>query len=571
MPPVYAVKMFTIMLSITVAAIVDANLLLVEMFARLVSIALLALPALAARGIRPEECTASLQCCDTIKSSGDTEVIIALASLGIPRPQPDVPFGLNCTPQGYPGIGGDPCPSNKVGACCVDNDYPGNLHGRCLQVDFDQSRYPTVLYRKYVYKLNMRYFPMDCKSEVAKGAGKRASSINPFNYTVSIIIYMRGKSALISFRPTHMKLYLCPIKRLKAPTGPLSTTVRRKCNVTELTQDTTMTMFLIGFWLPRYVNVRLRAPKSPDFLPPSTVMTVSGPFLASKTLQLAAVLAESFLVGSYFIVVILISWVLVAKDSPVPRTHRLLFGGSIFMFLVSVVHLGLVMQELTVAVIPKANGQAQVVLATIQYATGDLILIWRVWVVWGFNYWIAFTPLGLLLAAAGLSLHQLAGQDIFFSIIPVSLIVANTSLCTALIFGRVWYIERKAAKTSTTKCTTGIWKGSMILFIESGVLYTSTQLLSLILSYKKVVALPLLLNLEMPLIGILPSLIIIVVHYDLRRGPQTQTLSRTARSSLISGAGRQMQAVSDYPPPQAHTGDIWLAHKGSREENVWRV
>ncbi|KAF8075306.1 hypothetical protein FPV67DRAFT_628286 [Lyophyllum atratum] len=204
-------------------------------------------------------------------------------------------------------------------------------------------------------------------------------------------------------------------------------------------------------------------------------MTISPPFLASKTLQLVAVLAESFLVGSYFVMVILISRLLILKHSSIPPMHRVLFGASILMFIISMVHIGLVMQELTAAVIPKANGHAQVVLAMIQYVTGDLILIWRVWVVWGYKYWIALPPLALMIAAAGSTLHQMASEKIF-SVPPVACIVANTSLCTALIFGRVWYIEQKAAKASPVKCTTGLFKGSMLLFIESGVLYTMVQL-----------------------------------------------------------------------------------------------
>ena len=36
---------------------------------------------------------------------------------------------------------------------------------------------------------------------------------------------------------------------------------------------------------------------------------------------------------------------------------------------------------------------------------GDMIIIWRVWAVWGRNYWVALVPLLLMLASAGRSLH----------------------------------------------------------------------------------------------------------------------------------------------------------------------
>jgi hypothetical protein len=74
--------------------------------------------------------------------------------------------------------------------------------------------------------------------------------------------------------------------------------------------------------------------------------------------------------------------------------RKTLFGASIFMFLISATHLGLVMQELAIDASPISNRQAQVILAAIvvcnsrilpvrllslgsQYITGDLIIIWR--------------------------------------------------------------------------------------------------------------------------------------------------------------------------------------------------
>jgi hypothetical protein len=49
-----------------------------------------------------------------------------------------------------------------------------------------------------------------------------------------------------------------------------------------------------------------------------------------------------------------------------PTTHKVLFGASIAMFLISVAHLGLLMQQVTVDVVPLANFRAQILLATFQ-------------------------------------------------------------------------------------------------------------------------------------------------------------------------------------------------------------
>jgi hypothetical protein len=50
----------------------------------------------------------------------------------------------------------------------------------------------------------------------------------------------------------------------------------------------------------------------------------------------------------------------------IPTIHKVLFGASTAMFLISVVHLGLVMRQVSVDVNPLSNFQAQVVLATTQ-------------------------------------------------------------------------------------------------------------------------------------------------------------------------------------------------------------
>ncbi|GLB41473.1 putative DNA repair protein [Lyophyllum shimeji] len=281
-------------------------------------------------------------------------------------------------------------------------------------------------------------------------------------------------------------------------------------------------------------------------------MAVSPPFLASKTLQLVAVMMESLLIGSYFVIVLLICRILRTKF--IPPIHRILFGASIFMFALSAVHIGLVIQELSVTPIPKINGQIQIVLSMCQYVTGDLILIWRVWVVWGHKYWITFLPLALMFASAGTTLHLLAATQTFFTIAPVALIVANTSLCTSLIAGRVWYIQRTLSKNSASKATAGRWKGTMLLFVESGVLYSSVQLLSLILSFEKSVALPILLDLEIPLIGILPSLIIILAHYEPRSDSHAR--SSSGRTVLASADGIILENIPQ-PLPRASSSDVW--------------
>lgn len=79
---------------------------------------------------------------------------------------------------------------------------------------------------------------------------------------------------------------------------------------------------------------------------------------------------------------------------------------------------------------------------------------------WSRSYAIAAGPLILMITSAGefsvplctprlnsrflyiaFTLHMAAqhNSDSFFTVVPVALIVANTTLCTLLIAGRIWY------------------------------------------------------------------------------------------------------------------------------------
>jgi len=97
---------------------------------------------------------------------------------------------------------------------------------------------------------------------------------------------------------------------------------------------------------------------------------------------------------------------------------------------------------------------------------------------------------------------------------PPALIVANTSICTLLIVGRIWYMHYEVNRTGGAVATqSSAYKGALMLVIESGALYALAQLLSLILNHIKNIGLPILLDLEIPLIGILPTLILVIVHF----------------------------------------------------------
>ncbi|KAF5379452.1 hypothetical protein D9615_006579 [Tricholomella constricta] len=250
--------------------------------------------------------------------------------------------------------------------------------------------------------------------------------------------------------------------------------------------------------------------------------------LSHQAIGLVAVMCESILVGAYLVLTGLVVWILVSRWQPMPRIHRILFGASIFMFCVSVTHLGLVIQEKTVTGKPPlANAQSQIILSTIQFVIGDLILIWRVWVMWERSYWVAAGPFAIMLAAAACTIELAFSSKVrrFFIVAPVALIVANTSICTILIAGRIWYMYFRLRKFA---CKAGIpllledgYRRVLMLIIESGALYTACQFISLILDHIDSIGLPVILDLEIPLIGILPTLIMVLVHFDQVLGTKT--------------------------------------------------
>ncbi|KAF8075307.1 hypothetical protein FPV67DRAFT_628451 [Lyophyllum atratum] len=258
-------------------------------------------------------------------------------------------------------------------------------------------------------------------------------------------------------------------------------------------------------------------------------MAVTEEFLASKILQLVAVMSESLFVGSYFILIVLVCCILVyalgnhlghlcryitdascrsTKYGKISTMLRTLFGASVAMFIISAVHLGLVVQELGAKESLPENGQAQIIISMFQFLIGELILLWRLWVVWERSYWIVVIPIVLIISATGLTLNLLSSHDVFFAVPPVALIVTNAALCTSLIAGKIWYVGWKVRSIVevAVKKKNSWWRGAAALIIEPGVLYTAIQILSLILHYRKSVALPILLDLQVPVIGVLPTL-----------------------------------------------------------------
>ncbi|GLB40395.1 hypothetical protein LshimejAT787_0802660 [Lyophyllum shimeji] len=297
----------------------------------------------------------------------------------------------------------------------------------------------------------------------------------------------------------------------------------------------------------------------------------------SRTLiQYFSVMAESLLLGVYLVLVFVVCWILKTRHRNMPTMHKILFGASITMWFIAAAHLALLIQEASVGVKPsRPVGQAVILLSMFQFVIGDLILIWRVWVIWNRNFWIAAGPFALMVTAAAFTCKMAVAPEThnsFFSTVPVVLIVANTSICTLLIAGRVWFMQYRLKKISdgVLVSSQSCFGGAVALLMESGALYATCQLISLVLNYVGSTGVSVMLNLEIPLIGILPTLIIVLVHFNMVPGTDTsqsyaatlnfQTTAGVTLDTVVTG---QLTTVQSDRSSKAIQVDMWPPRSGS--------
>ncbi|KDR81192.1 hypothetical protein GALMADRAFT_265018 [Galerina marginata CBS 339.88] len=262
------------------------------------------------------------------------------------------------------------------------------------------------------------------------------------------------------------------------------------------------------------------------------------------------VMCESVLQGMYTVLVVVVIWLL-CQPRPMPTIHRIMFSISIVMWMISSAHVGLLIQQVTQTVTPVRNAQAQLSIATIQFMLADLIMIWRVWVVWGGNYLVALLPTILMLVAAGLRFDGAATILTFaarphIADVAAALIASNVLLCTLLIAGRIWYLQWQMSKIldrSPPHQLNKGYNGVLMLIIESGALYAVAQLLALILDDVHSPGVHAVLDMQLPLAGMLPTLIVVVVHFDLVPGTHaTETYNNT--TSIRFGGQNNPEATT---------------------------
>ncbi|EJF59590.1 hypothetical protein BD309DRAFT_854657 [Dichomitus squalens] len=157
---------------------------------------------------------------------------------------------------------------------------------------------------------------------------------------------------------------------------------------------------------------------------------------------------------------------------------------------------------------------------------GDLILLYRCWVIWGKNYWIIIAP--LVTAGAGFACimgvaHLVVTMDPTApvpspALVPLGLAgyalpLATNFMATALIAGKLYMSARRAEKRVGTVMsgTMRAAQRAVEIIVESGLLYLVTQAVFVVLFALGHPAQAILAVIAVQIYGIAPTLIVIRV------------------------------------------------------------
>jgi hypothetical protein len=169
---------------------------------------------------------------------------------------------------------------------------------------------------------------------------------------------------------------------------------------------------------------------------------------------------------------------------------------------------------------------------------GDLILIYRCWMVWGNNYYVIVLPL----------LSSIAGFCCMISVLDILLVVNPTAptppnevfslglaayvlpLCTnvivtSLIVYRIWSTSRTVP--GAPQIGQGVTRRAIMLIIESGAVYLVVQLVFVVLYATKNSAEAILAVIAVQTYGIAPTLIIMRVGMGISSENPSNTMTST--------------------------------------------
>ncbi|EJF59596.1 hypothetical protein DICSQDRAFT_89248 [Dichomitus squalens LYAD-421 SS1] len=246
---------------------------------------------------------------------------------------------------------------------------------------------------------------------------------------------------------------------------------------------------------------------------------------------------EATLWGAYAIL-FLVSIVLMRKRKQSTPLSLPVVVAHVALFIACTVHYGLEFNHFYTTLAAKgvhgyANETTQLVGADIFLSLcdllGDYILIYRLWVLWGRNYWIIILP--SLCAVAGFTcimvvVHYVVTLDptsptppaamLPLTIAGYALPLGTNALATVLIIGRIWWLSRPMPGVDASLFAgRSIARNAISTIVESGLLYFAAQL-----TYVVTLSIPhpsegVIAVMALQIYGIAPTLIIIRVMLGL--------------------------------------------------------
>ncbi|KAG2745487.1 hypothetical protein P692DRAFT_20955139 [Suillus brevipes Sb2] len=264
--------------------------------------------------------------------------------------------------------------------------------------------------------------------------------------------------------------------------------------------------------------------------------------------QAVGLICEALLYGVYCVLFV-VSVVILIKRYQI--SNRVIWVANCLLFATSTAHFALMFNHFYIALendpFAKFANETSVLLGanlmiSVVDIIGDLLLLYRCWLVWGKNYYVIILPLLTALAGFGciLPIPSLVLSINPTSPVPPTEIVPLTTagyalpLCTnimvtGLIAGRLWYLSRipiidEHGKPVVLKIAAG--GRPMMLIIESGALYMVTQLIFVVLVAIRNPAEAVLSLAGTQIYGIVSTLIIIRVGLGIS-SEQTMVMSST--------------------------------------------
>jgi len=281
--------------------------------------------------------------------------------------------------------------------------------------------------------------------------------------------------------------------------------------------------------------------------------------------NLAALSMDSLLYGVYFVLFCISTFLMVRRQhryvNSLPVMRNPAFVGGMFLFMVVTAHWIIVVYRSFPAFLyfdggtdPLAYytdlGRKSYVVATalavIQPVIADLVLIYRLWIIWSRNPYIIVLPLLVISAVLGCGIGAVyelvifrVGDSIFEAILS-NLITAccamsagNNIYCCTFIVAKLWHVHRMTRDLGAGVDLMSI----LVVFIESAGLYVFWTVFYLIVYATGSVLEPVIGILLLPVAGI--AFTLINVRIGMGYATQTDSSSRTLSEWKIASPQRR--------------------------------